>query len=70
MLEELSDRGLVLDVEPVDAQLDVKLLGQGSRQLDVKPRLLTLRGGVRQVSGVHADDQLSPIPNALPGIRR
>ena len=42
-LEKLPDRRLVLDVEPVDAQLDAKLLGQGSRQLDVKARALTLR---------------------------
>ena len=40
--EELPDRGLVLDVEPVDPQLDAKLLGEeiapARRQaLDARP---------------------------------
>ena len=68
-LEELPYRGLVLDIEPFDAQLDVKLLGQGSCQLEVEPWAIFLGAGIGQVGGVEADDQLSALADAVPGVR-
>ena len=40
VLEKLADGRLMLNVEPLDAQLEMEALGQGSRQLDVKARLV------------------------------